>query len=159
MDDDARSPEARPVRIRFIGVPLALMFQAEQHHDGLMREFSLLTGSRHLSARLDALAQEVEAHFGAEVERVRTEVDTAAAGGRESVDLTVEQSRAAWEALVRLLQLLDEADGHCERLELLTLASPPAVRRLRKWYAQEVRAQIDGAPPTPWDGPADPPVP
>lgn len=151
VPDDSSVAASAPVRIRLIGVPLAVMFEAEQHHDGLLREFSFLAGSRHLSARLEALAQEVEAHFGAEAERVKTEVDAAAAGGRDTVDLSVEQSRAAWEALDRLLQLLDEADGHCQRVELLTLASSPAVRRLRNWYGQELRRQMDGGPPTPWD--------
>lgn len=139
-----------PTDIQLIGVPMATLLDAQQHNDELMREFAFLSGSRHISARLDQLAREVEEHFGPRAESIRAEVEQAAAGGQATIDLRVTLTPAGWRALQNLSELLDEADTYCERAELLTLASSPAVRRLRRWYTEEVGRQLAGDDPVPW---------
>jgi hypothetical protein len=47
--------------------------------------------------------------------------------------------------------MLDEADEFCRQgKHLLTLATPPDLRRYRQWFLGEFVAQIGGRPPTPW---------
>ena len=72
--------------------------------------------------------------------------------------LDPEGRRRIWDLVGRLGALLDEADAYCKQGELLTLASPPVVRRFRTWYLAEIRAQLAGAAPGPWPGPVDRPT-
>ncbi len=59
---------------------------------------------------------------------------------------------AAAEDVERLHEAVVAADALCEREQLLTLASPPEVRRLRTWMRDELRDQIRHArPPQPYD--------
>lgn len=154
-DSAAPGPDPdRPIEIRLQGVSLSLLSEGEEHNDELRREFAFLAGSRHLSARLDALAREVGAHFGPVADGIRTEADRAAAGGRATVDLRVQLSPAGWRALQSMSELLDQTDEYCERAELLTLASSPALRAFRRWYTGEIRRQLEGGEPTPWPGSA-----
>lgn len=48
------------------------------------------------------------------------------------------------------LRTMDETDEWCKRGELLTLASPPDQRALRRWFFGEIERQVRGAPPLPW---------
>ena len=137
--------------VRLLGAPLALLAEAQQHNDELMREFAFLAGTSHpISVRLKDLAGEVQAHFRPIERGIRTTIAGAESEGQAGVDLDVTLSRSGWAALQSLSELLDEADAFCERMELLTLTSSPGVRRLRHWYTAEVRRQLDGQPPTPW---------
>jgi hypothetical protein len=63
---------------------------------------------------------------------------------------------AARPAIERLDSVLEEADEFCRQGEhLLTLATPPDLVQFRRWNLREVLSQLDGAPPTPWSGPAE----
>lgn len=142
-----------PVEVRLLAAPLEVLAEAQSHHDELLREFAFLPGSRHLSARLDALAHRVEAHFSSTESYLRSEIARAATAGEAVVDLRVVLSRAAWMDMQELVGLLDEADVYCERMELLTLASSIPVRGLRRWMIEEFHRQSGGAEPRPWPDP------
>ena len=53
--------------------------------------------------------------------------------------------------MLRLAELVAEADRLCEQEQLLTLASSPELRELRAWMAHEVSGQLHhGATPVTW---------
>lgn len=136
-------------------VPLTVYFAAQEHNEALMREFRLLSahhGADSVPSRLVALAAEARQEFAAEGTQLRAQVESAVARGSATVDLELNVPRVGWELLGRLVRLLDEADEFCERGELLTLASPPIVRRFRAWYLGEIWAQLEGGLPGSWPG-------
>jgi serine/threonine-protein kinase RsbW len=139
------------IEVRLLGVPVALLREAQEHHDELVRELAFVAGSRHISARLQEMAKDVADHFAKASEGIRAELRRVSSGGERTVDLHVKLSDEGWAALQRLTVLLEEVDEHCARLELLTLSSSPAVRRLREWYQSEVGRQFAGEAPTPWE--------
>jgi hypothetical protein len=152
-DEPPAAVAAGTVDVRLRGVPLELLAEGTAHYDELLRELAFVGGSRHFSARLDELARAVQEHAGPTGLRVRSEIEDAGAAGAPTVDLRLLLAPGAWAALRDLLALLDEADDFCERMELLTLASSPGLRRLRRWSVAEISRQMAGAPARPWDGP------
>lgn len=150
------STELIPVRL--LELPLAEYQRSAQHHDELLREFSLIAddsqvhheGERPVPARLLALVSELRARFLSFTATATSEREQAMAEGRERVDLVFELPRAARDGAASFDALLDEADEFCRKGELLTLATPPDIARFRRWYLQEFVRQIDGEAPTPW---------
>ncbi len=160
----AAGPLARSeaVPLHLVGLPLWVYFAAQEHNDTLLREFRLLASadeSAHVPARLLTLAEDTRHRFAAEGTVVRGQVADAVAAGHPTVDLHVVVPRLAWDLLGRLASALDEADDYCASGDLLTLVSPPVVRHFRDWYSGELRAQLEGATPSPWAGPFEPPAP
>lgn len=153
-----RSGEVELATIRVAGLPLWVYLAAQEHNDALMREFRLLSvDADSVPTRLVALAAETRQRFAAEGTQVRSQVERAIERGQSTIDLELAVPRVGWELLGHLCQLLDEADEYCERGELLTLASPPIVRRFRAWYLDQVSAQLEGSGPGAWPGPVEPP--
>lgn len=141
------------VTVRIVDLPLAIYLAAQQHNDALMREFHWLIdrGARDgVPSRLVQLASEAHARFGAETAAIRAQVAAAVAAGRDRFDLKVDLPRAARPIVTELAELLDEADAYCQSGDLLTLASPPDLRRFRTWYLDQVLGQLAGRPPSPW---------
>ena len=156
-----RAPSHEPelVTVQILGVPLALLERARQHHDSLEREFRLLTLSgpedrAHVTSRLLDLVREVSEPAAAIGAAQADAVDAAYARGERTVDLAVPVPAAAAGACRRLDTLFAEADEFCGRGDLLNVATPPDCVELRHWYLGQFVAQIEGAPPTPWRDPA-----
>jgi hypothetical protein len=154
----APSHEPELVTVQLLGVPLALLERARQHHDSLEREFRLLTLSRpedraHVTSRLLDLVREVSEPAAAIGAAQADAVNAAYARGETTVDLAVPVPPAAAGACRRLGSLFAEADEFCRRGDLLNVATPPDCVELRHWYLGQFVAQIEGAPPTPWRGP------
>lgn len=146
-------PDRTLVAVRILALPLGVYLEAQRHNDALMREFHWLAerGAREgVPARLVELATELRTQFAPATEAIRSQVQAAIERGEGVVDLDMSVPRAAWEVLTRFSRLLDEADEFCERGELLTLASPPSLRRFRVWYLDQVLSQVGGGPAAPW---------
>lgn len=149
------------VTVRVLGLPLDLASQAQEHHDGLMREMTLLTleldqdsGDTELPARLVRLVHEFRGTFGAFGEAQQQQADAAAAAGERTVDLVYQVPPAIVDVLARARQMQDEVDEYCRRGDyLLTLETPPDVLAYRRWVFDEFIGQAAGRPPTPWAPP------
>lgn len=168
MSEEARSvlgryapaDDVEPVTVVLRNFPLQLFEQARQHHDDLMREFALLAlnppsdrpGHR-TPARLLELVELLGNRYGAAAERTDAVRDAAIERGEQSLDLTYTVPRSVGPAIRQLQALMREADDFCESEQLLTLAITPLQRRFGDWFYGQFLAQIDGAPPKPWDGP------
>lgn len=148
---------AELVEVRLLGLPLQVWQRTQEHVDGLLREFTLITQDEEVKAatpgRLLALVQELSAGFGSFSEAQVIEMQAALARGDTVIDLTYQVPAAAAPAAQQLGDMLDEADEYCRRGDhLLTLATPDEELRFRRWFIGEFVDQLGGAPPTPWPG-------
>lgn len=158
-DDDARDGEA--VRtVRLIGVPVRILDASRRHHEELMHEFSLLAVAEDLTddvpQRMLDLIDTLGRRYAETGDQPNAEVDAAIARGDDTVDLTYEVANHVVEAADNLAALMDEADGFCEREQMLTLQRSEVIRDFSEWYLEEFRRQVNGEPPQPWQGPLDP---
>jgi hypothetical protein len=143
-------------------MPIALFLRAREHHDELIREFTLMaivapeyTPGPALPPRLRELVDILGRRFGASTSRADMERDAAIERGDATVDLTYHVP-ASFAADIRMLsQLMDDADDFCRMEKLLTLPREPNMVTFGHWYNDEFLRQIDGLPPTPWSGPLE----
>jgi hypothetical protein len=134
--------------------PVELGLRQDEHLDELIRELQLLSTDRADLRRSGQMADEVREllagpaharHMGR-----RTALEAAAAG-LTTVDIDMVLPREAGQAVLRLQELVLEADRLCEQEQLLTLASPPELRELRAWMAHEVSCQLaEASTPITW---------
>ncbi|MGH9104130.1 MAG: hypothetical protein ACRDYD_14285, partial [Acidimicrobiales bacterium] len=160
--DAGQPPGGRPAEgwltVAVLGLPLSVYRVVEEHNDALMREFAMIAkrpDAPGAPRRLVELVEEARARFPQEAESSRSQVEAAVEAGESSVDVELVVPVAARGMIIRLVELLDEADAFCEQGELLTLASPPEVRRLRSWFLDQVLRQLDGLPAERWPWPED----
>jgi anti-sigma regulatory factor (Ser/Thr protein kinase) len=145
------------VDVLVLDLPVDVYLEAEQHHDAVVRELTLIVQSANdarpleESKQLLELADRVRAAFAPASDKLREQVEDARRRGDGTVDVRMAVPRHGWEALLGLADWLDEVDRYCAAGKLLTLESSPRLRRFRSWYAQQVADQMQGLPPTPWE--------
>lgn len=147
------------VDVRILGVPLELWARAQEHIDGLLREFTLLvsgagTGlSPPVPARLLALVDKLERDYAAMTSEQEQQLIAASAAGTQAIDLTYRVPAHAADDAAALQSALSAADEFCRSGEhLLTVVTPPDALAFRQWYLGEFIRQIAGEPPRPWSG-------
>jgi len=160
--------------VRLLGMPIALFLRAREHHDELIREFTLmairgpatlhgLDGATQggpasglaLPPRLRELVDILGRRFGASTSRADMQRDAAIERGETTVDLTYHVPASIGSDIEMLSQLMDDADTFCRMEKLLTLPRDPTMVAFGHWYNMEFIRQLDGLPPTPWDGPLE----
>lgn len=153
---DAMAPREL-LTVRVLGIPLTVWARAEEHIDGLLREFTLILaseaqgGETHVPRRLLELIDELEGDYAALTSEQRSQLVAAAEHGRDTIDLEYRVPPDVADACRRLEQALDAADRYCAEGEyLLTLATPSDALAFRQWYLGEFVRQIGGQPPQPW---------
>jgi hypothetical protein len=152
------------VDVRLLGLPVRLLVASQEHHDALIREFRLLAlapdrAGHPTPAGLARLVQELGVQHAASRARRDREIQAALDAGLLQIDQVFPAPVAAAQHMVRLVDLLREADRYCDDNLLLALARPPLVRDFADWYLSQILTQIAGEPPLPWTGPLTlPPV-
>ena len=143
-DDDA-GPCAAVVLCR---MPGPLWLAAREHHNTLMREFSL-----HQQAVRDTPGEVPPDLVAADRARSLVLEALRSAGSGPSVDLhlSVRPRQAGWFTALR--DVLDRAEHLALTGELLAPPGPPEVVAVRHWATGQVLAQLDGAAPVAWTGP------
>ena len=149
---------AKLVPVQFLNAPVALMMQANQHQQEIMREFALIqlsddSAREDLPSRLLEMADRHRREFATLSFRRSDELAEAVARGDAHVDMEIDMPPAAGAAALEFGSTLAEADEFCRRGELLTLATPPEYLAFREWFLGEIMRQLDGQPPTPWREP------
>ncbi|HZU73493.1 MAG TPA: hypothetical protein VE990_12055 [Acidimicrobiales bacterium] len=144
------------VEIRIVGLPLDIQQQAQEHFEGLLREFSHITasdaeGSHAVPKALVDLNDSLQAAFGGLGETQDADMEAAARRGDATIDLTYDVPAEVAPAANQLLELMAEADRYCsEGRYLLSLRSSPAVEAFRRWFLTEFVNQVAGHPPVSW---------
>lgn len=151
----AAGGELREVHI--LGFPVGIQARAQEHLDDLLREFMLIAADREHgpvspvpSQLLDLIAEIQRDYAGTNLEQEARLVE-ARETGVESLDLVYRVPADAAAIATRLAEALDAADTYCLSGEhLLTLATPPEEKELRRWYLGQFVDQISGSGPTTW---------
>jgi hypothetical protein len=148
---------ADPVEVRLLGAPIGVWAESADRYRDLLREFTLLqfghAEGRSVPERLLHLSEQLTGKYAGLTAANNALRDDAAAAGNQRIDLTYHVPVEVGDACRDLLQLLEEADEYCRNDQLLTLATPPTQVAFRRWYLNQFIDQIDGMPPTAWDGP------
>jgi serine phosphatase RsbU (regulator of sigma subunit) len=137
--------------VRLGDVPTDLLLSAKAHVDNLVREFTLMAaGSRNGSTATipSAVAELIEAvvnRFAEARQAIKRQALAAANAGKDHVRLEIELPASAASAGEDYLRALDQADAYCRAARLLTLESPPQHRIFRRWYVEELVAQLRAA--------------
>ena len=159
LSDESHSDDADLRTVRLLRMPIALFLRAREHHDELIREFTLMAirSNTHpaLPPRLRELVDILGRRFGATASRADMERDAAIERGDATVDLTYHVPASLAVDLQMLTQLMDDADDFCRMEQLLTLPRDRSMVAFGHWYNNEFLRQLDGLPPTPWNGPLE----
>jgi hypothetical protein len=150
--------------VRMMGLPVALFLRTREHHDELVREFTLMAIRESatdagapprtvLPSRLRELIDILGRRFEASTSRADIDLQAAVERGDPTVDLTYHVSTDVVAEMVVGTELMDDADEFCRQERLLTLPRDPAMVDFSRWYNREFLRQIDGLAATPWDGP------
>jgi anti-sigma regulatory factor (Ser/Thr protein kinase) len=150
----AGAPGAR--QVRFPGVPVDGYLELQAHNDALFRELELISielegddGAR-VAAPLADLVDQLYRRFRGQRDSYRDVVAAAQARGEPTVELETTASAAAISGARSYLELLEQADALCRAGVLLTPEPPAQVRALRRWFVDQMAAQVlDGAAPAP----------
>jgi hypothetical protein len=140
----AQLPGTRPVR--FPGVPVETYLELQAHNDALFRELELV--SIELEAGDDApspladLVDQLYRRFRGQRDSYRDVVAAAKGRGQGTVDLQTSAPAAAAGAALSYLDLLERADELCRAGLLLTPEPPAPVRELRRWFVEQMVAQL-----------------
>jgi anti-sigma regulatory factor (Ser/Thr protein kinase) len=162
--DEHPEPSSAPVpsppgarEVRFIGVPVDAYLELQAHNDALFRELELVgielasrdPGAAPVPAPLTGLLDRLYRPFRSQRDGYRDVVAAAQARGDQTVDLITRASPAGMASARSYLDLLEQADELCRAGVLLTPQPPARVRALRRWFVEELGAQLlDGAPPS-----------
>jgi hypothetical protein len=148
-------------RVRYLDVPVTDYLAMQEHNDALFRELQLIRIRMQTQGgegaadppRLASLADRLLTQFRSQSDTLRDEVAKAQARGAETVDLESDGFPAAVPAARAYVDLLEEADEFCRSGELLVPPPPERVRWLRRWFLEQMAAQLlDGAAPGRPDG-------
>lgn len=138
------------------GVPARLFLESQDHQQDLIREFVLIQfGHRfdvtttEVPQRLARLIADIHSHYADVRGATRQQALEALDRGQEIVSMAVPVLPGMAGALRQWLELLEQADRWCQEGTMLTLAAPPEVRRLRRWYAGELLRLLPAEAPEP----------
>jgi anti-sigma regulatory factor (Ser/Thr protein kinase) len=147
-------PDSRTVR--FVGVPVDRYLELQAHNDALFRELELISielegdDAARVAAPLADLVDQLYRRFRGQRDRYRDVVAAAKARGQRTVELETSVPPATAGAFRGYLELLEQSDALCRDGTLLTPPPSDPVRALRRWFVEEMVAQlVDGAAPTP----------
>lgn len=132
-------------------VPVRLFLESQDHQQELIRELQLVEIGgradptvRQASQRLAQLITEVLTSYEQVRSSTREQAEAALGRGDAVVTLRVPVSPGMAQALRRWVELLEQADQLCRHGELLLVSARPEVRRLRRWYAEQLGGLLEG---------------
>jgi anti-sigma regulatory factor (Ser/Thr protein kinase) len=144
--------------VRFVGVPVKAYLELQQYNDALFREIELIgialdtPGARGEDEpdRLVSLVEQLRPMFRASSDRHRESVAAAAARGQATVDIELLAAPSIVPAARTYVDLLEEAENLSRSGRLLTPPPPAYVSSLRRWFVDQLAAQLlEGASPLP----------
>ena len=130
--------------------------ELQAHNDALFRELELISielerdDGAQVAAPLADLVDQLYRRFRGQRDSYRDVVAAALARGRRHGRAGRRPPPPAAASGARgYLALLEQADELCRDGTLLTPEPPARVKALRRWFVEEMAAQVDGAAPTP----------
>jgi hypothetical protein len=139
---------SRPSVVHLDGVPVRVFLESQDHQHDLVREFQLLQiGEQELGLpepphELARLVADILSRYSDVRSTTREQAVDALRRGDETTTLVVPVRPGMAVALKEWLRLLDTADRICASGQLLLVASSAEVRDLRRWYVEQITAQL-----------------
>jgi hypothetical protein len=168
-DGDPQRADEAAVEVVLLGVPVRIMAAAMEHHDGMMREFALLSLAqrdgddepqpephRDVPVRLVELVRVLGERYGRAASRPDQTIEAARERGERTMDLHYQVPAHVVEAADQLEAMMAEADEFARQEQLLTVPRSDILMQFSRWYLEEFRRQIAGGAPQRWTGPLDP---
>jgi anti-sigma regulatory factor (Ser/Thr protein kinase) len=134
--------------VRFPAVPVEGYLALQAHNDALFRELELISieletgGAARVAPPLAELVGQLYWRFRGQRDSYRDVVAAALARGEPTVDLETKVPASAATAALGYLELLERADELCRAGVLLTSEPPAEVKDLRRWFVEEMVAQL-----------------
>jgi hypothetical protein len=135
-------------------VPVDGYLELQAHNDALFRELELVSieleagGDAGTPSPLGDLVDQLYRRFRGQRDSYRDVVAAALARGEATVELETTASPDSAGAARSYLELLEQADELCRAGLLLTPEPPANVKALRRWFVEQMAAQLlDGAAP------------
>jgi hypothetical protein len=134
--------------VRFPAVPVDGYLALQAHNDALFRELELISivletgGAARVQPPLAELVGQLYRRFRGQRDSHRDAVAAARARGEPTVDLAATVPPSAAGAALGYLELLERADELCRAGVLLTPEPPPEVKTLRRWFVEQLVAQL-----------------
>ncbi len=148
---------ARDVRVRLLGIPVALLQKSSEEYEALFRELRLMKeradsspGSLALPERLSALVTEIGTRFDGLGPGMDETWQRAVDEKDRFFDWTLDLPQSAVVACEFYDALLDEADEFGLTERLLTLPASPTSVAVRRWFLSELIGQLHGKAPVAW---------
>jgi anti-sigma regulatory factor (Ser/Thr protein kinase) len=142
------------VLVRFRDVPITIFLALQEQNDAIHRDVDLVLIGRdegltsEVPEDLLRLVHEMRSRFGRPTSRHRAAVETAARQGRTTVDLEEWLSPSGVVSSYQYVKLLERIEAYAGRGRLLVGRPAEATVQLRRWFADQVAAQVNGAPNT-----------
>lgn len=139
--------------VRLVGMPVPLLAESARQLADLRREVQMMDLSGSDQGDLGRVVQTgrplvADLDFWARSERRLAEY--AMSRGEDTVDLDLTVPDDIAERLDRLTAWLRRCAAKLARGRMLTLPAGPDVDSYRLWYREEILAQLNGRPPTPY---------
>jgi len=144
------------VLVCWMRVPVDLYQALQEQNDAVQREVDLLLigGDDGLNSpvppELLRLCQQLRTRFGRSTSAYRANVAAAARQRQATVDLEAHMPAGSTEAARAYVELFERIEAFARDGHLLVQPSTPEVAGIRRWFAEEMAAQLNGAVPTPF---------
>ncbi|NHC12445.1 ATP-binding protein [Motilibacter deserti] len=143
-----------------LNYPLRLWVQEREHIGALLRECVLVheaaaRGGSTAPRQLVELADRIATRYPTVHNRADAQRTAAFRRGETTLDLEYPLPEGVAEVVRAMRAVLDALDAYAADSALLTMQTPPVLRRLRDWTVDELTAQAEGRAPRPWDGPLE----
>ena len=154
-------PAGELIEVWLLNFPLQVYARAQEHADGLIREFTHIaqgrtdnTATQTVPARLLAIVDLLTSQYAEVSSEPEAARDDALERGEQYLDLRYLVPQTVAAATLGLAQIFDEADEYCRAgRHLLSLATPPEALAFRRWFLGEFVRQVQGESPVPWTEP------
>jgi anti-sigma regulatory factor (Ser/Thr protein kinase) len=151
----AMAVAAEGKRIHLIGVPVRLLVESQRQFADLQREMIVMGMDRDATSRGDTLAEggrEMSVTLDCFRRMGSNEAHAALARGDELVDFDLIVSDEQISSFERIAGRLRSLGRMVKLGRLLTMPPSDEVAAYRRWYHDEVTAQLAGRPPRPYPG-------
>lgn len=135
--------------VRLHDVSVRLFLESQDHQHELIREMQLVGLSESNDGRTDGPSRLAASIVGLLStyqpvrDSTREQAVAARDRGQERMTLAVPVQEGMADALRHWLLLLEEADRLCRDGQLLVLATRPEIADFRRWYVEQITAQLD----------------
>ena len=139
-------------RVHLVGIPVELLLESTRHLSDLQREMQVMAMDRTAPPEVEQVVQAGKP-WGTDIDRwveaERRVAESAMARGERTVDFDVVVPDDIARRIEGIAAWMGRTASSVLRRHLLTLPASDEVAAYRRWYGEEIVAQMAGRPPRP----------